>query len=219
MHPSISERGTVIPSDYSSLYALPRRSGVIWLGYLVTKRLMDIVLAMVGLLVLSPLLAGVALAVLVDSGWPIVFVQDRVGKDGKLIRVLKFRSMHNSAPKYSLKIAPGDAGITRLGRFLRRSSIDEIPQLVNVIRGEMSLVGPRPEQPWIVEYFYEPWQYRRLSVNPGLTGWWQVNGRSDKLMHENTALDLHYVDNQSLWLDLGILLKTVGVVLGGKGAR
>ena len=196
-----------------------RRNSLLWTAYLAVKRLMDVVLASISLIVLSPLLVMVAVAVWVDLGRPILFLQDRVGKNGKPFRMLKFRTMHKWAPAYSLKVARGDPSITRFGRFLRQSSIDELPQLVNVIMGEMSLVGPRPEQPCIVEQFYQPWQYRRFSVTPGLTGWWQVNGRSDKPMHENTELDIYYVEKQSLWLDLRILATTVGVVLDKKGAR
>jgi lipopolysaccharide/colanic/teichoic acid biosynthesis glycosyltransferase len=110
-----------------------------------------------------------------------------------------------------------DPRITRLGRRLRRTSLDELPQLINVLRGEMSLVGPRPEVPYVVQE-YEPWQWRRFAVQPGITGWWQVNGRSDKPMHLNTQDDLYYIQHYSIWLDLKILWRTVGVVFGGKGA-
>jgi len=110
-----------------------------------------------------------------------------------------------------------DPRITRVGRLIRRTSLDELPQLLNVLKGDMSLVGPRPELPWLVEQ-YERWQYRRLSVPQGITGWWQVNGRSNNLMHLSTAQDLYYIENYSLWLDLQILWRTVTVVLLGKGA-
>jgi lipopolysaccharide/colanic/teichoic acid biosynthesis glycosyltransferase len=110
-----------------------------------------------------------------------------------------------------------DPRVTRTGRLLRRTSIDELPNLINVLKGEMSLVGPRPEQPGIVDQ-YEPWQRKRLAVTPGMTGWWQVNGRSDRPMHHNTEFDLYYVQNYSPLLDIIILVKTIGVVLRGKGA-
>ena len=113
--------------------------------------------------------------------------------------------------------APGDPRITRVGRFIRRMSVDELPQLFNVLRGEMSLVGPRPELPRLVER-YETWQRRRFAVPPGMTGWWQVNGRSDRLMHLHTEDDLYYIQNYSPLLDLQILWRTVGVVLRGRGA-
>ncbi len=104
-----------------------------------------------------------------------------------------------------------------MGRFIRRTSIDELPQLFNVLKGDMSLVGPRPEMPWLVEQ-YEPWQRKRFSVPQGITGWWQVNGRSERLMHLNTEQDLYYIQHYSLWLDIQILWRTVSVVLRGKGA-
>jgi len=110
-----------------------------------------------------------------------------------------------------------DPRVTRLGRFLRRWSLDEVPNLFNVLVGEMSLVGPRPEQPWIVER-YEPWQRKRLAAPPGMTGWWQVNGRSDRPLHENVEYDLYYIQNYSPWLDIAILLRTIPVVLRGRGA-
>jgi lipopolysaccharide/colanic/teichoic acid biosynthesis glycosyltransferase len=112
---------------------------------------------------------------------------------------------------------PCDPRVTRVGRVLRRFSLDELPQLINVIKGEMSLVGPRPEQTFIVEQ-YQPWQRQRLVVPPGITGWWQVSGRSDLPMHLNTEYDLFYIRNYSLWLDIVILLKTLGAVIVGRGA-
>lgn len=110
-----------------------------------------------------------------------------------------------------------DPRVTPLGRFLRRTSLDELPQLYNVLRGDMSLVGPRPEMPWLVDT-YEPWQRKRFEVPQGITGWWQINGRSDRPMHLNTDEDLFYIRNYSLLLDLFILWKTVGVALRGRGA-
>jgi lipopolysaccharide/colanic/teichoic acid biosynthesis glycosyltransferase len=110
-----------------------------------------------------------------------------------------------------------DPRVTRAGRFLRRTSLDELPQLWNVVRGEMSLVGPRPELPAIVD-LYEPWQRKRFAVPPGMTGWWQVNGRSERSMHLNTEIDLYYVQNYSILLDVQILLRTLGAVIKGKGA-
>ena len=129
----------------------------------------------------------------------------------------KFRTMTVDSPTYGPKPERfDDERVTRVGRFLRRTSLDEVPQLLNVLRGEMSLVGPRPEQPFLVER-YAQWQRERLEVLPGMTGWWQVNGRKQP-MHDHVEEDLYYVRNRSLWLDLRILARTVGVVLRGNGA-
>jgi exopolysaccharide biosynthesis polyprenyl glycosylphosphotransferase len=171
----------------------------------------------------------IALAIKLDSRGPVIFGQERVGENGRRFRMLKFRTMvpgaeqlqaqvtrldDNGQPIYKLR---HDPRITRVGRFLRRWSLDELPQLFNILRGEMSWVGPRPEQVFVVEQ-YEPWQRQRLAVPPGMTGWWQVSGRSDLPMHLNTQYDLFYIRNYSLWLDLKILWLTVGTVLRGKGA-
>ena len=136
--------------------------------------------------------------------------------------MFKFRSMVQNASErealeQSVEKIPDDPRVTRVGRFLRRTSLDELPQLINILRGDMSFVGPRPEMPWRVAD-YEPWQRARFSVPPGLTGWWQVNGRADKPMHLHTEDDLYYIENYSIWLDMQILLKTPLVVLRGEGA-
>jgi len=180
------------------------------------------------LLVTWPLMLLIALLIRLDSPGPVLFNQPRVGENGRVFRMYKFRTMVADAdqrpppqdfdadgrPKYKLA---HDARITRMGRFLRQTSLDELPQFFNVLKGEMSLVGPRPEVQYIVEQ-YEPWQRQRLAVPPGITGWWQVNGRSDLPMHLNTHLDLYYIRNYSLWLDLKILWMTIGVVIRGQGA-
>jgi lipopolysaccharide/colanic/teichoic acid biosynthesis glycosyltransferase len=143
--------------------------------------------------------------------------------------MIKFRSMYEDAERRWQEIAQrddqgrllhkrtDDPRITKVGLRLRRASLDELPQLINVLRGEMSLVGPRPEMPYIAME-YEPWQWQRFRIPPGMTGWWQVNGRSDKLMHLHTEDDLFYIQNYSFWLDMKILWMTVGVVLKGRGA-
>jgi len=152
-----------------------------------------------------------------------------VGENGKLFWTHKFRTMVQGADKMAATVAVqdeqgrqvykrrDDPRVTRVGHFLRRTSLDELPQFFDVLRGEMSVVGPRPEQIFISEQ-YETWQHQRLAVPPGITGWWQVSGRSDLPMHLNTQYDLYYIRNYSLWLDLKILLKTIGVVIRGKGA-
>ena len=191
------------------------------------KRAIDVAVAVVALLLGAPLLLLIAVAIRLDSPGPAVFRQERVGRGGRSFTVLKFRTMR-ADPSGKLRLFRGadgrlahkvrhDPRVTRVGRFLRATSLDELPQLVNVLRGEMSLVGPRPELVPIVAG-YAPWQHRRHAVRPGLTGWWQVCGRSDRPMHEHTELDLHYVDNVSLGFDLLILVRTVRVVLLGKGA-
>ena len=193
------------------------------------KRAFDLVISSVLLILLGPVMLLIALAVKLDSPGPALFKQRRVGENGRLFWMYKFRTMVDGADKLIPKLeeegiyANGvykvreDPRVTRVGRILRRMSADELPQLFNVLKGEMSLVGPRPEQPWIVER-YEPWQRKRLSVMPGMTGWWQVNGRSDRPLFLNTEYDLYYIQNYSPILDLVILWKTIWVVLKGKGA-
>lgn len=193
------------------------------------KRGFDLVLGSLTLLPAVPVMLIAALAIRLDSPGPALFRQQRVGENGRLFWTLKLRTMFVGADEMLSQVAqtddsgrlihkrPNDVRATRVGRLLRRTSIDELPQLLNVLRGEMSLVGPRPELPALVEA-YEPWQRQRFAVPPGITGWWQVSGRGDKPMHLNTEYDLHYVRNYSLWLDLRILLMTVGAVITGKGA-
>jgi lipopolysaccharide/colanic/teichoic acid biosynthesis glycosyltransferase len=193
------------------------------------KRVVDLVLSAVLLILAIPIFAAIALAIALDSRGPVFFRQERVGEGRRRFQIVKFRTMVIDAEARIREVEQPDANgqlvhkrqddprVTRVGRVLRRTSLDELPQLFNVIAGEMSLVGPRPELPRIVER-YEPWQYERLSVPQGMTGWWQVNGRSDKPMHLNTQDDVYYVRHYSLLLDLQILLKTIWVVLRGKGA-
>jgi exopolysaccharide biosynthesis polyprenyl glycosylphosphotransferase len=193
------------------------------------KRLLDIFIAGIGLLIISPIMALVALAIKLEDGGPILYGAERVGENGKLFRMWKFRSMVVNADKITPNVGQVDATgqivhksaddprITRIGRLIRRTSLDELPQLLNVLKGEMSVVGPRPELPWLVES-YEPWQRKRFAVPQGMTGWWQVNGRSDNPMHLHTDQDIYYIQNYSVWLDLRILWRTIGVVLRGRGA-
>jgi exopolysaccharide biosynthesis polyprenyl glycosylphosphotransferase len=184
---------------------------------LAMKRLFDLVIAVAALVVLSPLMAAVALAIKLDSPGPVFYGPWRVGQNGRLFRMWKFRTMYDGADQEQRYKDPADPRRTRVGRILRRWSLDELPNLWNVIVGEMSLVGPRPEQPWIVER-YEPWQRKRFAVPPGITGWWQVNGRAEKPLHKNVEYDIYYIQNYSPLLDLVILFKTIPVVLKGKGA-
>jgi len=193
------------------------------------KRLFDLVVGGILTILLLPVMGVVALAVKLDSPGPVLFRQPRVGENGRLFTMYKFRSMVANAEALQEQVnevrsdgciihkKPDDPRVTRVGRLIRRYSLDELPQLFNVLKGEMSLVGPRPELPWLVER-YEPWQRKRFAVPQGITGWWQVNGRSDKPMHLHTEDDLFYIQNYSLWLDILILWKTVWVVLRGRGA-
>ncbi len=176
-----------------------------------------------------PVIGLTALFIWLDDRGPIFYHAARMGENGKIFRMHKFRTMVVDADQQQEKVetrdeqgrlihkSAQDPRITRVGRFLRRSSLDELPQVFNVIMGEMSLVGPRPEMPYLVDQ-YVPWQRKRFAVPQGLTGWWQVNGRSDKPMHLHTEEDLYYIQHYSLWLDLQILIKTAWTVLRGKGA-
>jgi exopolysaccharide biosynthesis polyprenyl glycosylphosphotransferase len=193
----------------------------------VVKRAVDVVGSTVGLLLLAPLLAGICLAIKLDSSGPVLFRQRRVGRDGSSFEMLKFRTMvrgadgqkdglrHLNEAAGVFKIAE-DPRMTRVGRLLRRTSLDELPQLANVLRGQMSLVGPRP---LIVEEdrLIEGWRRRRLQLTPGMTGHWQVLGSARIPLEEMVRIDYLYVTNWSLWLDVKILLRTIPYVLSGKG--
>ncbi len=192
------------------------------------KRGLDIVGALVGLVLLSPVMAAVTLAILVRDGRPVLFTQQRVGLHGRPFRLLKFRSMawnaearlpellqHNERNGHAFKMAD-DPRVTPLGRALRRTSLDELPQLWNVLRGEMSLVGPRPPLPREVAE-YDGWHRRRLSMKPGMTGLWQIEARHDPDFDAWVERDLAYIDSWSLLLDLRILARTVPAVLAGTG--
>jgi lipopolysaccharide/colanic/teichoic acid biosynthesis glycosyltransferase len=186
----------------------------------VVRRAFDVVVAGAALAVLALPLALVMLAVRLESPGGAIFRQRRVGRDGRVFEVLKLRTMVQGAERLGagLAIEQGDARITRLGRLLRRTSIDELPQLVNVLRGEMAIVGPRPTVPSQVER-YDARQRERLLVRPGLTGWAQVQGRTTLSWPERIELDRWYVAHRSLRLDAEILLRTVRVVLGGEGVE
>lgn len=201
-------------------------------------RALDIVGSAALLILLSPLLALIAILVRLDSPGSPIFRQRRVGRDTVPFTVNKFRTMHDGVPhdrhrEYVLGLIAGeqrehttpgpkfkmtgDARVTRFGRALRRSSLDELPQLWNVLRGEMSLVGPRPAIPYEVEH-YPPHWFARFAVKPGVTGLWQVNGRSTVTLEEMVRLDVEYAQRRSLWLNIAILLRTVPAVLSGRGA-
>jgi exopolysaccharide biosynthesis polyprenyl glycosylphosphotransferase len=195
----------------------------------VTKRAIDFTIALVGLIVSAPLTLLIALAIKLDSPGPVLFRQVRVGKGGRDFVLYKFRSMCEGAEEEQqtltdLNEAEGpifkirhDPRCTRVGKFLRRTSLDELPQLYNVLRGEMSLVGPRPPLPAEVES-YEEWHKKRMEVSPGLTGLWQVSGRSELTFDEMVLLDIYYIENWSAALDTEIFLRTIPKVIFGKGA-
>ena len=182
------------------------------------KRLFDLAGALVALSLAWPLMLWCALRIRLDSPGPALFRHARIGRDGRPFEMLKFRTMRRDAdPAEVAPRAASDPRITRYGRWLRVSSIDELPQLWNVLRGEMSLVGPRPEMPFIVAS-YDDWQRRRLAVKPGITGLWQILGRKDLPMHDNLQYDFYYIRNRSVGHDASILLRTIGAVLSRRGA-
>ena len=174
------------------------------------KRLLDVLLAAIALVLLSPLLAATALAVLADSGRPVLFRQQRVGQGGRVFGMYKFRSMvRDAAARGPYHTSAGDPRITRVGRFIRRTSLDELPQLLNVLAGDMSLVGPRPDVPAQRALYTEADWAERCRVRPGITGLAQARLRSQATEAQRLALDLEYVRTHSLWLDLRILGWTV----------
>jgi len=193
------------------------------------KRAFDLFVGGLLLSISLPVMLVAALLIRLDSPGTVLFKQERVGENGRIFGMFKFRTMARDAEQRQEEVlrqtesgeiihkSEDDPRITRIGHFLRRYSLDELPQIFNVLKGEMSLVGPRPEMPWLVDR-YDAWQRKRFAVPQGITGWWQINGRSDKPMHLNTEDDLYYVYNYSLWLDLQILLRTPLAVIRGKGA-
>jgi lipopolysaccharide/colanic/teichoic acid biosynthesis glycosyltransferase len=193
------------------------------------KRALDIVLSAVGIVVLAPLMLAIALAVRLSSKGPALFKQVRAGRDGKPFKILKFRTMCRDAeeritevispdeldePMFKLR---DDPRVTKVGRYLRRTSLDELPQLFNVLKGDMSLVGPRPEELWLVERYGETQRFR-LDMRPGLTGPMQVHGRGELNFQERLAVEREYVENYSVRKDVKILLRTVSTIWRAPGA-
>ncbi len=196
----------------------------------VVKRGMDVAISLAGLILLWPAFVGIAAVILLEDGWPVFYVQNRVGLNGRAFRLYKFRSMYRDADRRRsdlqgrnessggvlFKIRK-DPRVTRVGRFLRRFSLDELPQLFNVLKGDLALVGPRPPVPSeVAQYSLE--QRKRLHVKPGLTCFWQIQGRSEIPFQEQVRLDLQYIHSQGLWKDLAILAKTIPAVFFGRGA-
>jgi len=182
------------------------------------RRAVDVVVSAVALGLSSPLLLAAMLAIRLESPGPVIYRQRRAGRWGRPFDVLKLRTMVDGAEHVGagLAVNANDSRITRVGAFLRRSSLDELPNLLNVLRGEMTLIGPRPTLPAQVDQYTER-QRGRLAVKPGITGWAQVNGRASLPWSERIELDLYYVEHRSLSLDLRILLRTPAMVLGGSG--
>ncbi|MBE3591904.1 sugar transferase [Thermoanaerobacter sp. RKWS2] len=182
---------------------------------LIIKRLIDIFVSLFLLIVLSPLLIIISLIIFITMGPPVIFKQTRPGFKGKPFTIYKFRTMSNKKDKYG-NLLPDEKRLTKIGRFLRSTSLDELPELFNVLKGDMSLVGPRP---LLMEYlnYYTEEQMRRHDVKPGITGWAQVNGRNNLSWEEKFKLDVWYVDNWSLWLDFKILFLTLIKVIKREG--
>ena len=185
--------------------------------YRAVRTALDPVLALPMLMVCLPVFIAIAVGIRLDSAGPTFFRQQRVGRSGKPFTIWKFRTLTMNAPTYSLKVAEHHPVVTRFGRFLRRTGLDELPQLLNVVRGDMALIGPRPEQIGLI-HLYEPWQLRRLLLKPGITGWWQIHHRDGVPLHLNVDKDLFYINNQGVWIDLLIVLGTFKVVLGSIAA-
>jgi exopolysaccharide biosynthesis polyprenyl glycosylphosphotransferase len=194
------------------------------------KRSFDIIVSLILLLLAAPVMALVALAIKIESSGPILFVQERMGQGKKKFPIFKFRSMrvgaddeldtvseYDETGRITNHKRPDDPRVTHIGKFIRKTSLDELPQIFNVLRGEMSIVGPRPELIRLVNE-YEPWQDHRFIVKQGITGWWQVNGRSTNPCHLSTHQDVEYINNYSFLLDLQIILMTIPALLKGKGA-
>ena len=198
--------------------------------YEVIKRLIDVVCSFLGVLVLSPLFIIIAIIIKTTSKGPVFFSQKRVGKNGKEFDMYKFRSMVVNAEELKEKLAAqnemsgpmfkmkDDPRVTKVGKFIRKTSLDELPQLWNVLKGDMSLVGPRPSLPKEVAQF-EEWMYKRLEVKPGLTCYWQVSGRNNSDFEDWMKLDIKYVEERSTWVDVKLIFKTVGVLFGDKNAH
>lgn len=194
------------------------------------KRLIDVVCSFIGVVVLSPLFIIIAIIIKTTSKGPVFFSQKRVGKNGKEFDMYKFRSMVVNAEELKEKLAAqnemsgpmfkmkDDPRVTKVGKFIRKTSIDELPQLWNILKGDMSLVGPRPSLPKEVAQF-EEWMYRRLEVKPGLTCYWQVSGRNNIDFEDWMKLDIKYVKERSTWIDIKLIFKTMGVLFGDKNAH
>ena len=199
--------------------------------YIVVKRFLDIFLSLIGLVLLSPFFLIIAIIIKLDSKGPIFFVHSRIGEKGKPIGIYKFRTMVTNAEELIKKFTPEqkeefeknfklehDPRVTKIGNFLRKTSLDELPQILNILKGELSIIGPRPIVQAELEKYGDD-KEKFLSVKPGLTGYWAANGRSDTSYEERIQMELYYVDNMSFWLDIKIFFKTIFAVIKKEGAR
>ncbi|OGN75975.1 MAG: hypothetical protein A2X25_02205 [Chloroflexi bacterium GWB2_49_20] len=215
--------------DFAGVPMLDLRAPALSEYQRLVKRGFDLFFGTLAFVLAFPIMVLISLFVWLFEGRPVFFLQKRVGENGRVFDIYKFRTMVKNADQMHEMVeetdtegnlihkSEKDSRVTHVGRFLRRFSLDELPQLFNVIIGTMSLVGPRPELPYLVEQ-YQTWQRKRFAVSPGITGWWQINGRSERLMHLHTEDDLYYINHYSLWLDIQILIRTIWAVLLGKGA-
>jgi exopolysaccharide biosynthesis polyprenyl glycosylphosphotransferase len=205
-------------AEHSNIPIACLRNEQMALVHMFIKRAFDIVVSTVVILLTFPFWILIMIAIRLETDGPAIFKQERVGLNGKIFKIRKFRTMRSDVDKYEYSpSSPDDGRITKVGAFLRKTSLDEFPQFLNVLNGDMSMVGPRPEMPFIVEK-YKDWERQRLKVKPGLTGLWQIMGRKDLPLHESLEYDFYYIKNQSLLLDLTILIKTIPIILLGKGA-
>ena len=199
--------------------------------YIVVKRFLDIFLSLIGLIILSPIFLIIAIIIKLDSKGPVFFVHSRIGEKGKPIGIYKFRTMVTNAEELIKKFTPeqkeefeknfkleNDPRVTKIGNFLRKTSLDELPQILNILKGELSIIGPRPIVQAELEKYGDD-KEKFLSVKPGLTGYWAANGRSDISYEERIQMELYYVDNMSFWLDIKIFFKTILAVIKKEGAR
>ena len=231
--PSYLELGSVaaVVSTVGDIPLLELRSPAIDDVDAFLKRALDLIVSAVALVVLSPVMVVSGLLIKLTSRGPAVFRQERVGENGRIFTIYKLRTMTVDAPatppvpehpdelgQSRIKVSPGDRHITGVGRVLRRFTLDELPQFMNVLKGEMSLVGPRPEVPPVVQ-LYNPWQLKRLEAKPGITGPMQVNGAGDLPLDDRVKLELMYIQSYTVWEDVKILARTLAAVIGGKGVR
>lgn len=211
--PSILELKKISKSEFDDLEKRSEKP-----LYEALKRCFDFMAALFLLILFLPFWLLIVLLIHLDSPGKALFRHVRIGRNGTPFTLYKFRTMYKGVKDQELSPqTPHDERITKIGKFLRRTSFDEVPQLINILKGEMSVVGPRPEMPFIVEH-YTLFERKRLLVKPGLTGLWQIMGRKDLPLHHNLEFDFYYIRHRSLLLDFHIILKTIGVVISGKGA-